>query len=255
MNRRRGFTLIELLVVIAIIAVLMGVLLPSLGKARKQAWAIACLNNLRQIGLAMSMYTEANNGFVPRQLDANVKWILVFVPHLSQGKKLEVNDYRKIDVYQCPAFPKTGMGRGGRFNKDQTLDYSVNTWDMDDPRVEGNGNSLQGPSKITDIRRPGERIYLADNSSGPSRPIMLDENDLNKLDGINILDVWAANQLPWDFRNSRPNGSRRVAFDRHRTEGCNNLFFDGHTEYLGARENTTMFWCGVSLAVNANLDY
>jgi len=251
MKRKQGFTLIELLVVIAIIAVLMGVLMPSLGKARKQAWAIACLNNLRQIGIAMTMYTEANNGFVPRQLDAQTKWILVFVPHLSEGKALEFNDYRKIDVYQCPGFPKTGMGAGGRFNKDQTVDYSVNTWDMDRPNVDGNGNSLQGPSKITDIRRPADRIYLADNSSGPGRPIMLDEGDLNRLEGINILDVWQANQLPWNFGTDMPNGSRRVALDRHRTQGCNNLFFDGSTRYLTARDNTTWLWCGARLSNQA----
>jgi len=247
MKRQQGFTLIELLVVIAIIALLMGILLPSLGKARKQAWAISCLNNLRQIGVAMSMYAEANNAYVPRQLDAQTKWILVFVPHLSQGKELEVNDYRKIDVYQCPAFPKTGMGAGGRFNKDQTVDYVVNTWDMDSPNVQGNGNSLQGPSKITDIRRPGERIYLADNAAGSWRPIMLDEGDLNRLEGINILDVWAASQLPWNFAGDTPNTSRRVALDRHRREGCNNLFFDGHTGWLGARDNTPYLWSGARL--------
>jgi prepilin-type N-terminal cleavage/methylation domain-containing protein/prepilin-type processing-associated H-X9-DG protein len=212
---KKAFTLIELLVVIAIIAVLMGILMPALGMARKQAWQTVCQNNLKQIGLAANFYAGDHDYAVPRGAAGNSKgidiWFRAFMPYLAHEKGKQ--DYRDVKIYRCKAYP----------DKRQTVCYVSNGWEFDNKQDRTGRElvNLDGHFKVTQFVRLHETIYLADHAAGPDRPVIenIDSPELGKC------DVFKREQMP-----SSSSPLRRVARERHR-KGYNALYADWHVEW------------------------
>jgi len=119
-SRLRGFTLIELLTVITTIAILAALLLPILGKAKIKAQRTACLSNLRQLGLAWTMYKDDNSGFLAESYPVNNPdvWVQGDMTKADEagnadliraGKLYPYN--QSVPVYHCPT--DEGVRAGG----------------------------------------------------------------------------------------------------------------------------------------------
>jgi prepilin-type N-terminal cleavage/methylation domain-containing protein/prepilin-type processing-associated H-X9-DG protein len=112
-RQRRGFTLIELLVVIAIIAVLIALLLPAVQAAREAARRAQCINNLKQVGIAMHNYHDSLGSLPPGSMAiVDGTWQLFVLPYLEQSALY--NAYNQAGTYESA---------DGTKNTDQNLRY------------------------------------------------------------------------------------------------------------------------------------
>ena len=223
----KAFTLIELLVVIAIIAILAAMLLPALAKAKAKAKAIGCVNNLRQLGIALVIYEQDNQYYPFAASDDpglfNLTWLWPPLLRSTMGKS------PSTDVFKCPSAPDTaqwvvnyGTGNPPYYGYLQNevplkaggasfMSYGYNCWgsaNNESGTIQGLGGwtTRGSKTKSTAVVKPADCIALADSN--------WNTNSGGDPDWSGFIGMYALRQWPLDLHNQR----------------VNVLFCDGHVQ-------------------------
>jgi prepilin-type N-terminal cleavage/methylation domain-containing protein/prepilin-type processing-associated H-X9-DG protein len=222
---RRGFTLIELLVVIAIIAILAGMLLPALAKAKSKGQGIMCMNNTRQLMLAWRLYVDDNASRIPPAYSDNpnnTAWAYGILDWNSSNRdnwdvtntlaKGTIWNYagKSQKIYKCPADQFLTKG-----NKPQPRlrSNSINAWvGMHDGKPTWFGNS------------PPWRMFLKESDfiQAANTWVFVDEHPDSLNDGFFCTDMKPAPDLAKAVLPDAPASYHNGA--------CGFAFADGHSE-------------------------